>query len=87
MSTAQKLQTQPGLAPAEMPESWRNGIAKGACLGFAGASQHIFLTHINQLVMSLRYNHNEDAKLDVYSRQLVISSIGFNAFNFASTGC
>ena len=87
MSTAEDFLTQPGLAPAEIPESWRNGIAKGACLGFAGVSQHIFLTHINQLVMSLRYNHNEDAKLDVYSRQLVISSIGFNAFNFASTGC
>ncbi|MCX7397747.1 MAG: hypothetical protein NT138_08750 [Planctomycetales bacterium] len=87
MSTAQEFLTQPGLAPAEIPESWRNGIAKGACLGFAGASQHIFVTHINRLVMSLRYKHNKDAKLDAHSRQLVIAFIGFNAFNFALTGC
>ena len=86
MSTAQKLQTQPGLAPAEMPESWRNGIARRACLCCAGASQHIFVTHINRLVLSLRYDHTKDAKLDAHSRQLVIAFIGFKAFNFALTG-
>jgi hypothetical protein len=86
MSTAQELLTQAGLAPAEMPESWRNGIARRACLCCAGASQHIFVTHINRLVMSLRYNHNKDAKLDAHSRQLVIAFIGSNAFNFAQTG-
>ena len=87
MSTALERQTKPGLTPAEIPESSRKGTATGACLDFAGASQHIFVTRINRLVLWPGYNHNEDAKLDANSRQLVISSIGFNAVNFALTGC